>query len=366
MSGADPMAVHRRQPAPQTITIGGRRVGPGEPAYVIAELSANHGGDLEMASELVRAAARAGADAVKLQTYTADGMTLRSDQAHFRAGDSTLWRGQMLHDLYARAAMPWQWQPELKRLAEASGIQCFSTPCHIDAVHFLVDELDVPCFKIASFELVDHALIEAAARTARPVIMSTGMATMEEVDEAVTVARRAGATQLALLRCNSAYPSPVSEFDLLTMAHMAATWGVPVGVSDHTLSTTVAVAAVALGATLIEKHLTLDRRRSTPDAAFSLEPDEFTVMVKAVRETEAALGGVRYGPSESERASMAFRRSLFVVAPVAAGEVFTADNVRSIRPAWGLAPKHLAAVIGRHATASIEAGAPLSWDMVGD
>ncbi|MGA8015815.1 MAG: pseudaminic acid synthase [Candidatus Dormiibacterota bacterium] len=349
----------------RTITIGRRRIGPGEPVYIIAELSANHGGDFESAAELVRAAARAGADAVKLQTYTADGMTLRSDRPPFRVGDASLWRGQLLHDLYASAAMPWEWQPELKRLAEASGIQCFSTPCHVDAVPFLVDELDVPCFKIASFELVDHALIEAVARTGRPMIMSTGMATLEEVDEAVTAARKAGATQLALLRCNSAYPAPASEFDLRTMAHMAATWGVPVGVSDHTLGTTIAVAAVALGATLVEKHLTLDRRRPTPDAAFSAEPDEFAAMVRAVRETEAALGGLRYGPSESEKASLAFRRSLFVVASVAAGELFTPENLRSIRPALGLAPKHLAAVIGRRAACSIEAGTPLSWDMVG-
>jgi pseudaminic acid synthase len=355
-----------RGDAARTITIGGRWVGPGQPAYIIAELSANHEGDFENAAELVRAAARAGADAVKLQTYTADGMTLPSDQPPFRVGGGTPWGGKLLHDLYSRAAMPWDWQPKLKRLAEASGIQCFSTPCQVDAVPFLVNELDVPCFKIASFELVDHALIEAVARTGRPMILSTGMATITEIDEAVTVARSAGATEVALLRCNSAYPSPVSEFDLRTMTHMAATWAVPVGISDHTLGIAIAIAAVALGATLVEKHFTLSRRTEAPDAAFSLEPQEFAAMVRAVRETEAALGGIRYGPSGAERASLAFRRSLFVVVPVARGEVLTPTNVRSIRPGYGLAPKYLADVIGKRAKRSLDAGVPLTWEMVGE
>jgi N-acetylneuraminate synthase len=365
MSDADRVEIGEHVPADApVISIGGRRVGHGEPVYIIAELSANHAGEYSRAAALVRAAAAAGADAVKLQTYTADGMTLDRDDAPFLVGSGTPWTGRNLHALYAEGSMPWEWQPELKRLADSCGLQCFSTPCQLDAVGFLL-EMGVPCFKIASFEIVDHALVRAVAATGLPVIMSTGMATMEEIDEAVAAARAAGATQIALLRCNSAYPAPASEFDLRTITHMAATWSVPVGLSDHTLGTAVAVAATALGATLIEKHLTLSRDDLSPDSSFSLEPDEFAAMVHAVRETEAALGGLRYGPSPAEMSSLAFRRSLFVVARVSEGEVFTAENVRSIRPGNGLAPKHLAAVIGRCATRPISPGTPLSWELVG-
>jgi len=346
------------------IRVGARRVGSGEPVYIIAELSANHGGDYGRAAELVKAAATAGADAIKLQTYTADGLTLDSDEPPFLVGTGTPWSGRRLHDLYAEGSMPWEWQPKLKRLAEAHGLQCFSTPCQLDAVDFLL-QMDVPCFKIASFEMVDHDLVRAVASTGRPLIISTGMATMEEIDDAVTAARGAGASELALLRCNSAYPAPPSEFDLRTINHMAVTWGVPVGVSDHSLGIAVAVAATALGAALIEKHLTLSRQEPSPDSAFSLEPDEFAAMVRAVRETEAALGGLRYGPSPAERSSVAFRRSLFVVAPVSPGQTLTAANVRSIRPGDGLAPKYLPMVLGRCATREIRPGTPLSWELVG-
>jgi pseudaminic acid synthase len=367
MSGADrpdaDVSATSKAGAP-VISIGGRRVGGGEPVYIIAELSANHAGKYARAAELVEAAARSGADAVKLQTYTADGLTLDSDEPPFLVGSGTPWSGRRLHDLYLEGSMPWEWQAGLKSLAEARGLQCFSTPCQIDAVEFLL-ELDVPCFKIASFELVDHALIRAVAATGRPVIMSTGMATMDEIDEAVGAARAAGAKEIALLRCNSAYPAPPTEFDLRTITHMAATWSVPVGLSDHTLGTTVAVAATALGAAVIEKHLTLSRQEPSPDQAFSLEPEEFAVMVRAVRETEAALGGLRYGPSPAEMKSVPFRRSLFVVAPIAEGEVFTAANVRSIRPGDGLAPKHLPMVTGRRATRALRPGTPLSWELVG-
>lgn len=367
MSGADrpdaDVSATSKAGAP-VISIGGRRVGSGEPVYIIAELSANHAGKYARAAELVEAAARSGADAVKLQTYTADGLTLDSDEPPFLVGSGTPWSGRRLHDLYLEGSMPWEWQAGLKSLAEARGLQCFSTPCQIDAVEFLL-ELDVPCFKIASFELVDHALIRAVAATGRPVIMSTGMATMDEIDEAVAAARAAGAKEIALLRCNSAYPAPPTEFDLRTITHMAATWSVPVGLSDHTLGTTVAVAATALGATVIEKHLTLSRQDPSPDSEFSLEPDEFAAMVRAVRETEAALGRLRYGPSPAEMKSVPFRRSLFVVAPIAEGEVFTAENVRSIRPGDGLAPKHLPTVTGRRATRALRPGTPLSWELVG-
>ena len=253
--------------------------------------------------------------------------------------------------------MPWEWQPELKRLAEARGLQCFSTPCQLDAVEFLL-EMDVPCFKIASFEIVDHALLRAVAATGRPMIMSTGMATMEEIDEAVATARAAGAREIALLRCNSAYPAPPSEFDLRTISHMTATWSVPVGLSDHTLGTTVAVAATALGATLIEKHLTLSRLDPSPDSEFSLEPDEFAAMVRAVRETEAALGGCATVPRRRRRAAWRFAARYSWSLPVGEGEMFTEENVRSIRPGNGLAPKYLPMVTGRCATRAIRPGDP--------
>ena len=366
MSDADRADVHGTgAPAvAPVISIGGRRVGRGEPVYIIAELSANHGGEYARAAELVEAAATAGADAVKLQTYTADGLTLDSDEPPFLVGRGTPWAGRRLHELYEEGSMPWEWQADLKRLAEARGLQCFSTPCQLDAVDFLL-RLDVPCFKIASFEIIDHALVRAVAATGRPLIMSTGMATLEEIDEAVAAARAAGAREIALLRCNSAYPAPPAEFDLRTITHMAATWSVPVGLSDHTLGTTVAIAATALGATLIEKHLTLSRQDPSPDSKFSLEPAEFAAMVRTVRETEATLGGLRYGPSPAEMSSVAFRRSLFVVATMAEDEVFTVENVRSIRPGNGLAPKYLPMVTGRRATRAIRPGTPLSWELVG-
>jgi pseudaminic acid synthase len=345
------------------IVIAGRPVGTGHPMYVIAEISANHGGRLERAVELVQAAATAGADAVKLQTYTADTMTLDSDAAPFRVAEDTLWAGRTLHDLYEEAHTPWEWHRPLMDAATASGLDLFSSPFDATAVAFL-DELDVPALKIASFELVDLELIRVAAATGRPLILSTGMATEDEIDAGVAAARAGGAAGVALLRCNSAYPAPADEMDLRTIPDMALRWGVPVGFSDHTLGTTAAVTAAALGACILEKHLTISRAEPTADAAFSLEPDEFRQMVAAVRDAEATLGSVRYGPSERERSSLGFRRSLFVVADVAPGESFTADNVRAIRPGHGLAPRHLPDVLGRPAARSVTRGTPLSWEDV--
>ena len=278
-------------------------------------------------------------------------------------GGGTLWDGRTLYDLYREAQTPWEWHAGLQAEAAAAGIDFFSSPFDLSAVQFL-DDLDVPVLKIASFELVDHALIRAAAGTGRPIIMSTGLAAVEEIDEAVVVGRDAGASGIALLRCNSAYPAPAAEMDLRTIPDMAARWDVPVGLSDHTLGAAAAITAVALGACVVEKHITLSRSEPTADAAFSLEPDEFRVMVDSVREAESALGSVRYGPSEREKASLAFRRSLFVVADVEAGETFTAENVRSIRPGHGLAPRHLEAVLGRRAATRVERGTPLTWDLV--
>jgi N-acetylneuraminate synthase len=346
------------------LSIGDRKIGAGRPTYIIAELSANHGQDFDQAVRLVRAAKEAGADAVKLQTYTADTLTIRSDRPEFRVGGGTLWDGRTLHDLYCEAYTPWDWQPRLKGLADQLGIALFSTPFDPSAVEFL-ERMNVPAYKVASFELVDLPLIERIARTGKPMIMSTGMATLAEIAEAVDAARHEGATAIALLKCSSAYPAPPEEINLRTIAHLSEAFGVPAGLSDHTLGIAVPVAAVALGATIVEKHFTLSRAMPGPDSAFSLEPDEFKAMVDAIRTVEKALGRIHYGLGRKEEASRAFRRSLFAVQDVKAGERFTTDNVRSIRPGHGLPPKYLAAVLGRTATASIARGTPLSWDLVG-
>jgi pseudaminic acid synthase len=347
------------------IVIAGRPVGPGHGVYVIAELSANHAQRLDRAVELVGLAADAGADAVKVQTYTPDTLTIDSDKEPFRVGEGTLWAGRTLYDLYAEAYTPWEWLAELRAVAHGRGLDLFSSPFDATAVDFLADH-DVPAFKIASFELVDHALIRYAASKGKPLILSTGMANAEEIDEAVRAARDGGAAGVALLRCNSAYPAPAEEMDLRTIPDMVERWRLPVGLSDHTLGVTAAVAGVALGACILEKHFTLSREEPGPDSAFSLEPAEFAAMVTAVREASAAVGSVRYGPSARERSSLAFRRSLFVVRDVNAGDEFTDDNVRSIRPGHGLAPKNLDQVLGRTATRDVERGTPLSWDLVGD
>ncbi|HYF45092.1 MAG TPA: pseudaminic acid synthase [Acidimicrobiales bacterium] len=345
------------------VTIGDRRVATGEPMWVIAEISANHNGDLGRALELIRAAAAAGVDAVKFQTYTADSMTLDLDTGPFRIGPGTLWEGRGLHELYREAATPYEWHDDLFAEAERSGVVPFSTPFDAEAVDFL-ERYDPPVHKIASFELVDLALIRRAAATGKVLIMSTGMATEDEVDEAVKAATDGGAGGVVLLRCNSAYPAPPGEMDLRTIPDMAERWGVPVGLSDHTLGSNAAITGRALGACVLEKHVTLARSDGGPDAAFSLEPDELQDLVTALREAEASLGGVRYGPAERETASLAFRRSLFVIEDVAEGEVLTEANVRAIRPGDGLAPRHLDEVLGRRATRAIERGTPLDWDLL--
>jgi pseudaminic acid synthase len=342
--------------------IAGRRIGPGAEVYVIAELSGNHRQSFDEAVRLVRAAKDAGADAVKLQTYTADTLTICCEAEYFKI-KGTPWAGQSLYELYRQAYTPWEWQPKLKMLADELGITLFSTPFDESAVEFL-EKMNVPAHKVASFELVDLALIGRIARTGKPVIMSTGMATKEEIGEAVLAVRLAGGTQLALLKCTSAYPAKPEEMNLHTIPDMAVTFGVPVGLSDHTLDIAVPVAAVALGACIIEKHLTLSRQVPGPDSAFSLEPHEFKAMVGAVRSAERAMGTVNYGLRNDEKESRVFRRSLFVVEDVRAGEPFTPKNVRSIRPGSGLPPKHLPVVLGQQARTDIRRGTPLSWDLV--
>jgi pseudaminic acid synthase len=345
-------------------TIAGRPIGPSHPVYVIAEMSANHGQDYEQAVRLMHAAKEAGADAVKLQTYTADTLTIDCDAAPFKIGEGTLWSGRTLHDLYQEAYTPWDWQPRLKQLGHELGLHVFSSPFDASAVEFL-EGMDVPAYKIASFELVDTALLERVARTGKPVICSTGMATLAEIDEAVRTLRAAGVEQLALLKCTSAYPAPPEEIHLRTIPHLAQAFDVVAGLSDHTLGVAVPIAAVALGACIIEKHFTLDRGVPGPDSAFSLEPHELKTMIEGIRTAEQALGSVRYQIGEREAASRVFRRSLFVVQDVAQGEPFTEANVRSIRPGHGLPPKHLPEILGLRAPQAVSRGTPLSWDLLG-
>lgn len=346
----------------EPLHIAGRAIGPGEPVYIIAEMSANHGHDIDQAMRIVDAAAAAGCDAVKLQTYTADTLTLDCDAKPFQIAGGP-WAGRTLHELYREASTPWDWQPKLKAHAESLGLHCFSSPFDDSAVAFL-ESIDVPAYKIASFELVDLPLIERCAATGKPMIMSTGMASLDEIGAAVEAARGAGCGALALLKCTSSYPAKASEMNLRAIELLRDTFGVPVGLSDHCLDPSVAVAAVALGACMVEKHITLERAAGGPDAAFSLEPAEFNQLVEAIRTTEQALGEARLTMTASEVGNRQFRRSLFVTADVKAGEAFTLDNVRSIRPSDGLPPAMLGEVLGKTATRDVSRGEPLTRDMV--
>ncbi|HVW20881.1 MAG TPA: pseudaminic acid synthase [Opitutaceae bacterium] len=343
-----------------SISIGARQIGPSHPCYIIAELSANHGQDFNQAVEIIKAAKDAGADAIKLQTYRADTITLDCDNEYFRAGDGTLWQGRRLYELYDEAHTPWEWQPRLKAEAERLGLDCFSTPFDLTAVDFL-EKMAVKAYKIASFEIVDLPLIAAVARTGKPAIISTGMATFAEIEEAVRTFWTAGGCGLALLKCTSSYPAKAEEMNLRTIPHLAAALQVPVGLSDHTLGTEASIAAVALGANIVEKHLTISRQDPGPDSAFSLEPIEFKLLVDSIRIAERTLGEVRYEPSPREAASRVFRKSLFAVRDIGAGEVLTAENIRSIRPGHGLHPRHLPEVLGRKAAKAIPRGTPLGF-----
>jgi N-acetylneuraminate synthase len=347
------------------IEINDRHIGENHPVYVVAELSANHNQDFARAVQIVHAAKEAGADAVKLQTYTPDTITISSNRECFRIGGGTLWDGRTLYELYGEAYMPWDWQPRLKQVANAIGLDLFSSPFDVTAVDFL-ETMNVSAYKLASCELVDLPLIERIARTGKPLIISTGMATIEEIEEAIATARRAGAKQIALLRCTSAYPAPAEEMNVRTIPELARRFGVPAGLSDHTKGIAVPVAAVALGACLIEKHLRLSRSLGGPDAEFSLEPQEFKEMVDAVRMAERALGSVHFGPTPREESSLRFRRSLFVVRDMKRGEKFSVSNVRSIRPSQGLHTRYLPQVLGKRAARPIERGTPLSWDLIAE
>jgi len=329
----------------------------------VAEMSANHNQDFDQALKLIHIAKQCGADAVKLQTYRPDTITIDCDNEYFRVGKGTIWEGRTLYDLYNQAFTPWEWQPKLKEAADNLGLDLFSSPFDHTAVDFL-EKMDVPAYKIASFELVDLPLIRRVAQTGKPIIMSTGMATLAEIEEAVHTAREAGAAQIALLKCTSAYPARPEEMNLRTIPHLSAAFRVPAGLSDHTLGIAVPVAAAALGACILEKHVTLSRSIPGPDSSFSLEPEEFKAMVNAIRTTEKALGDINYGITPEEAASRVFRRSLFVVQDMKAGEPFTAANVRSIRPGYGLPTRYLSSIMGRKSVQDIKMGTPLSWDLV--
>ena len=344
-------------------TVDGRPLGDGHPVYIIAEVSANHGGSFETAREMIRAARDAGADAVKLQTYTADTMTLDSDAEPFVIRQGTIWDGRTLHDLYQEACTPWEWQPDLKRWADELGISLFSTPFDSTSVDFL-EAMDVGAYKIASFEITDVNLIEYVASKGRPVIISTGIAEETDIREALAACRRAGNEQIALLKCTSSYPAPLDEMNLRMIPDLARRFSVLSGLSDHTLGAETPVVAVALGARIIEKHFILDRSMGGPDAAFSLEVDELAAMVEAVRNAEKLLGTVDYTLSEKARRAREFSRSIFVSADVTAGDEFTAQNLRSVRPGFGLPPKHLPELMGRRAARDLAMGTPLRWEDV--
>ena len=346
----------------KAFSIAARKIGPDQPPYVIAELSGNHNGDIRRALRLIEAAKSAGADAVKLQTYTADTITIDHNGPGFTIKGG-LWDGRKLHELYREAHTPWDWHPALFEHARKVGITCFSSPFDPSAIDFL-ETLGAPAYKIASFEIVDTPLIRHAAKTGKPLIISTGMAEKSEIDEATRAARESGKGGFALLHCISAYPAPAEEANLARIPALAARYDCPIGLSDHTLGTEVAVAAVALGAAIIEKHLTLARADGGPDAAFSLEPDELQLLVKGARIAHAAIGRADAERVESEKPNMLFRRSLYAVKDVAAGETLTADNVRSIRPGYGLAPKYLPEILGKRARREIKRGTPMSLDLV--
>ena len=331
-------------------------------SFIVAELSANHGHKLEVALESVRAAKEAGADAIKIQTYTADTLTLNCDKPDFRLGKG-LWEGEIYYTLYQKAFTPWEWHQAIYDEAKKHGLVCFSTPFDKTAVDFL-EELGNPIMKIASFEITDVGLLEYAAKKGRPMVISTGIATPDDIELAIKTCKDAGNNDITLLKCTSAYPAPIEAANLMTMVDMKQRYGVKVGLSDHTMGYDVAVAAVALGATLVEKHFIMDRSIGGPDAAFSMEKDEFAAMVKAIRNVEKALGDVVYPTDPSKIKGREFSRSLYVAEDIKAGEKFTEENVRSVRPGFGLHPKYLPDVLGKTATRDLEMGERFSLEFI--
>ncbi|MFH1862742.1 MAG: pseudaminic acid synthase [bacterium] len=345
---------------PNTFLIDGKRIGPGEPVYLVAEMSANHAQSFDKAMQIIYAAKVCGADAVKLQTFTPDTITLDCHSEHFRISNGSPWNGRILYDLYQEAQTPWSWHKRLKEYANGLGLTLFSSPFDPDAVQFLED-LGMPVYKIASFEITDLYLLESIAQTGKPIILSTGMASLAEIREAVDVIKKHNRNSLALLKCTSAYPATPEEMNLRTIPDLQTTFDLPVGLSDHSLGIAVPIAAVALGACIIEKHLTLSRQAESPDNCFSLEPHEFKAMVAAVRTAEKALGEVSYSPTIQEAKNLVFRRSIHAIRDIRIGEPLSVENVRSIRPEGGLHPRHLQNIIGKRAVVDIPRGTPLQW-----
>lgn len=347
------------------IAIGARAVGLDAPPFIIAEMSGNHNQSLERAFAIVDAAAAAGAHALKLQTYTADTITLDVHEGEFFISDEqNLWKGSSLHDLYKQAYTPWEWHAPIMQRARERGMLCFSTPFDETAVDFL-ESLEVPAYKIASFENVHLPLIRKVAATGKPLIVSTGMATLAEIDDAVRAAREAGCRELVLLKCTSTYPATPENSNVLTIPHMRALFGCEVGLSDHTMGVGASVAAVAHGATVIEKHFTLSRADGGVDSAFSLEPEELRSLVVETERAWQSLGQISYGPSEAEKKSLVFRRSIYIAEDIKAGDVLTRENLRCVRPGLGLPPKYYDMLLGRRVNRDLKRGAPMGWDLLG-
>lgn len=342
------------------IKIGSRLVGEGEPTYIVAEVSANHLQDEKRAEKIIRAAKEAGADAVKLQTYTPDTITMDCDNEYFQITQGTIWDGTTFYQLYEEAYTPWEWQPRLMQLAGDLGMDCFSSPFDFTAVDFM-EAMQMPAYKIASFEIRDIPLIRRIAKLGKPVIMATGIAYLEDIERAVRTCREEGNEQIILLKCTSTYPSPYEDMNIRAIPHMAETFDCITGLSDHSMGSAVAVASVALGAKMVEKHFTLSRADGGPDAAFSMEPAEFKRMTEEIRIVEKALGKVTYRLTEKQEKSREEGRSLFAVRDIQAGEIFTPENVRSIRPGFGLAPMYYEEVLGKRARVFIRRGTPMEW-----
>ncbi|WP_323835292.1 pseudaminic acid synthase [Photorhabdus africana] len=344
------------------ITINGRKIGPNEPPYIIAELSANHNGDINRAIKIMTLAKEAGADAIKLQTYTPDTITMNCDSDEFQINGG-LWDGQTLYQLYKSAYMPWEWHIPLFKKAEELGITIFSSPFDFTAIDFL-EELNAPAYKVASFEIVDLPLIKRIAQTKKPMIISTGMANEDEILEAINTARENGCEELIVLHCVSGYPAPADQYNLRTISDISRKFNVLSGLSDHTIDNATAVASVALGACLIEKHVTLDRNGGGADDSFSLEPKELELLCKDTKTAWLSLGNVNYEKTEAEKGNVKFRRSLYAVRDIAKGEKLTPENIKSIRPGFGLPPKYYEDVLGKHANIDIKAGTALKFDII--
>ena len=345
------------------IKINNTIISKDSPCYIIAEMSANHNGNFDNAVELIKQCKEAGADAIKLQTYTADTITIDCNNEYFQINQGTLWDGRVLYDLYKEAYTPWDWQPKLKKIADDLGITLFSSPFDKTAVDFL-EKMDVEAYKVASFEITDIPLIEYIASKNKPVIMSTGISTLADIELAINACKKVGNNDVILLKCTSAYPAPYEEINLNTMKNMSETFNVVTGLSDHSLGIEIPVAAVALGAKVIEKHVTLKRSNGGVDSEFSLEPHELKAMIQAIRNTEKALGIITYELSAKSVKSREFSRSLFIVKDVLSGETLTDENVRSIRPGYGMHPKYLSDVLGKAATMDMKKGTPLKWEFI--